>query len=213
MTISADRRVCFAGDSYVAGVGDPEHRGWVGRVVAESYRNGRPVTAYNLGVRRDTSEDVRRRLPAETAARWVAACDNRLVVSFGVNDTTEVDGGVRVAPERSVADLRAIADDAAARGVPLLVVGPPPVDDGDQNDRIAALDERFADEVSPYVSVFGALRSERDWMRAVALGDGAHPGAEGYRLLAELVVPAWEDWLGQRASFMPSCDATKPSRS
>ncbi|TWF78235.1 lysophospholipase L1-like esterase [Pseudonocardia hierapolitana] len=199
MTISADRRVCFAGDSYVAGVGDPEHRGWVGRVVAQSYRGGRPVTAYNLGVRRDTSEDVRRRLPAETGARWVAGCDNRLVVSFGVNDTTEVDGAVRVTPERSVAHLRGIAEDAVAQGVPLLVVGPPPVAEPDQNERIEALDGLFAgsaDGVFTYVSVFGALRVERDWMRAVAIGDGAHPGAEGYRLLAELVRPAWEDWLG-----------------
>jgi lysophospholipase L1-like esterase len=199
MTISADRRVCFAGDSYVAGVGDPEHRGWVGRVVAGSYRDGRPVTAYNLGVRRDTSEDVRRRLPAETGARWVAGCDNRLVVSFGVNDTTEVDGAVRVTPERSVANLGGIADDVVAQGVPLLVVGPPPVADPDQNERIEALDELFAESADgafPYVRVFGALQVERDWMRAVALGDGAHPGAEGYRLLAELVRPAWEDWLG-----------------
>jgi acyl-CoA thioesterase-1 len=195
MTISADRRVCFIGDSYVAGVGDPEHQGWVGRVVAESHRDGRPVTAYNLGVRMDTSEDVRRRLPVETGVRWVVGCDNRMVVSFGVNDATEVDGAVRVAPERSVANLRGIAEDAAAQGVPLLVVGPPPVADSDQNDRIEALDERFAEEVFPYVSVFGALHLERDWMRAVVLGDGAHPGAAGYDLLAELVLPAWEDWL------------------
>jgi acyl-CoA thioesterase I len=195
MTIGADRRVCFIGDSYVAGVGDPEHRGWVGRVVAESHRDGRPVTAYNLGVRMDTSEDVRRRLPVETGVRWVVGCDNRMVVSFGVNDATEVDGAVRVAPERSVANLRGIAEDAAAQGVPLLVVGPPPVADSDQNDRIEALDERFAEEVFPYVSVFGALHLERDWMRAVVLGDGAHPGAAGYDLLAELVLPAWEDWL------------------
>ena len=196
MTISVDRRVCFVGDSFVAGVGDPEHRGWVGRVVAGSHRDGRPVTAYNLGVRRDTSEDVRRRLPAETAARWVEGCDNRLVLSFGVNDTTEVDGAVRVAPERSVANLRGIADDMAADGVPLLVIGPPPVADAEQNDRIEALDALFEKSVFPYVSVFGALAIERDWMRAVALGDGAHPGAEGYALLTELVLPAWEDWLG-----------------
>lgn len=196
MTTSVDRRICFVGDSFVAGVGDPEHRGWVGRVVAGSHRDGRPVTAYNLGVRRDTSEDVRRRLPAETAARWVEGCDNRLVLSFGVNDTTEVDGAVRVAPERSVANLRGIADDMAAHGIPLLVIGPPPVADAEQNDRIEALDALFEKTVLPYVSVFGALAIERDWMRAVALGDGAHPGAEGYALLTELVLPAWEDWLG-----------------
>ncbi|MHA6617646.1 GDSL-type esterase/lipase family protein [Pseudonocardia sp. DLS-67] len=195
MTITVDRRVCFVGDSFVAGVGDPEHRGWVGRIVATSYRDGRPVTAYNLGIRRDTSEDVRRRLPVETAARWVAGCDNRLVVSFGVNDTTEVDGAVRVAPERSVANLQGIADDMAAQRVPLLVVGPPPVADAEQNERIEALDERLAEVVLSYVSVFGALRMERNWMHAVTLGDGAHPGAEGYAVLAELVLPAWEDWL------------------
>jgi acyl-CoA thioesterase I len=197
MTIGADRRVCFVGDSYVAGVGDPEHRGWVSRVVAESYRAGRPVTAYNLGVRRDTSEDVLRRLPAETAVRWVEGCDNRLVVSFGVNDTTEVDGAVRVAPARSLANLRCIAEHAAARSIPLLVVGPTPVADRDQNTRIEALDELLAEEVLPYVSVFGALQVEHDWMRAVALGDGAHPGAEGYAALAELVLPAWNEWIAR----------------
>jgi acyl-CoA thioesterase-1 len=191
VTTSVDRRICFVGDSFVAGVGDPEHRGWVGRIVS-----GWPGTAYNLGVRRDTSEDVRRRLPAETAARWVAGCDNRLVLSFGVNDTTEVDGVVRVAPERSVANLRGIAGDLAAQGVPLLVVGPPPVADREQNERIEALDALFDEAVSPYVSVFGALVIERDWMRAVAVGDGAHPGAEGYALLAALVRPAWDRWLG-----------------
>ena len=83
------------------------------------------------------------------------------MVSFGVNDTTEVDGAVRVAPERSVANLRGIAEDAAAHGVPLLVIGPPPVADRKQNDRIEALDERFADEVFPYVSVFDALQVDR----------------------------------------------------
>ena len=46
------------------------------------------------------------------------------------------------------------------------------------------------------MSVFDALQVEQDWLGAVILGDGAHPGAEGYRLLAELVLPAWEEWLG-----------------
>jgi lysophospholipase L1-like esterase len=214
MTTGTDRRVCFVGDSFVAGVGDPEHRGWVGRVAA---RSGHPVTAYNLGIRRDTSEDVRRRLPAETAARWVAGCDNRLVVSFGVNDTAVVGDAVRIPPERSVANLHRVAEHAAAHAVPLLVVGPPPVDDPAHNDRIEALDARFADAVFPYVSVFAALRAERGWMREVHLGDGAHPGAAGYDLLAELVLSAWDDWLRdsapQSASFMPSCEETKPSRS
>ncbi len=51
----ADLRVCFLGDSFVAGVGDPEHLGWVGRVAARTNRGGQPLTAYGLGVRRETA--------------------------------------------------------------------------------------------------------------------------------------------------------------
>ncbi len=75
------------------------------------------------------------------------------------------------------------------------MIGPPPVADPVQNDRIAALDGRFAEAAFPYVSVFDALLAEPGWMREVRLGDGAHPGAEGYDLLAELVLPAWHAWL------------------
>ena len=122
---NADRRVFFVGDSYVAGVGDPQHRGWVGRLAERAQRAGAPITAYNLGVRRDTSDDVCRRWPDEVAVRRGAGAQERLVVSFGVNDTA--DG--RVPPERTVANLRALLTGAASAGLPVLVVGPPPLAD------------------------------------------------------------------------------------
>ena len=72
---SADRRVFFVGDSYVAGVGDPERRGWVGRAGgADATATACPITAYNLGVRRDTSDDIARRWAAEVAARRGRGC-------------------------------------------------------------------------------------------------------------------------------------------
>nr|WP_211223982.1 GDSL-type esterase/lipase family protein [Pseudonocardia asaccharolytica] len=115
MTVIPDRRVFFVGDSFVAGVGDPEHRGWVGRLAARSHRDGVPITSYNLGVRRDTSGDVCRRWPSEVAARRAAGREERLVVSFGVNDTTVENGGcVRVEPARSIANLLTVADRASA---------------------------------------------------------------------------------------------------
>ena len=92
-------------------------------------------------------------------------------MSFGVNDTT-ADGRVtRVAPERSVANLRTLLADAAAAGLPALVVGPPPVADGAQNRRIAAFDERLAataaEAGAPYVPVFAALRHDTGgWTRS-----------------------------------------------
>ena len=62
-----DDRVCFLGDSYVAGVGDSAALGWAGRVVAAARAEGHDLTAYNLGVRGETGGDILARAPAETA--------------------------------------------------------------------------------------------------------------------------------------------------
>lgn len=194
MAPSADRRVYFVGDSYVVGIGDPERRGWVGRVADGSDRDGLPITVYNLGVRRDTSDDVVRRWAAEVGARRVAGSEDRMVVAFGVNDVAAA-----LPAERSVANLRAVAAEAATLRLPVLVVGPPPVDDRAQNRRIAVLDAQLdavaAELGLPYVSVFVALAADRRWTGEVERGDGSHPGAQGYALLAELVEPAWRRWL------------------
>ena len=197
MAPSADRRVYFVGDSYVVGVGDRERRGWVGRLADRSDRDGTPITAHNLGVRRDTSDDILRRWAGEVAARRGAGSEDRLVVSFGVNDTDDDGRGVRVPPERSVANLRALLDEAAAVALPVLVVGPPPVADRAQNRRIAALDAQLRTEAGcvPYVPVFATLVADGRWTDEVERGDGAHPGAGGYALLAELVLPVWRPWI------------------
>jgi acyl-CoA thioesterase-1 len=64
-----DRRVLFFGDSLVAGVSDPMGLGWVGRVVAASFAAGTPLTAYNLGVRAETSVQLASRWRQETGPR------------------------------------------------------------------------------------------------------------------------------------------------
>jgi acyl-CoA thioesterase-1 len=198
--VTRDLRVCFVGDSFVAGVGDPGHLGWTGRLCADSERAGLPVTRYVLGVRRQTT--------AEVADRWEAECqvrlaggewEPRLVWSTGVNDTTEVDGAPRLTPHGSVAALAGVLAGAAAAGWPVLVIGPPVVADGAQNERIADLDGRFARTCAhhgvPYVPVVAALAADPTWRAEVAAGDGAHPGAAGYALLADLVRPRWERWI------------------
>jgi acyl-CoA thioesterase-1 len=189
----SDVRVCSVGDSFVAGVGDPEHLGWVGRLAAGSPV---PLTSYVLGVRGQTSRQVLDRWRAECDPRLPTDVDGRVVVSFGVNDTTLVDGVPRVAPADSVAALAALLDDSPW---PAFVVGPPPVDDPAQNERTAGLDAAFAGVCRargvPYVGVLTPLLASVVWMREVAAGDGAHPGAAGYRALAALVRPAWDDWI------------------
>ncbi|QDP82676.1 G-D-S-L family lipolytic protein [Nocardia otitidiscaviarum] len=194
-----DLRVCFVGESFVAGVGDQRCLGWAGRLAVRAIAAGQPLTYYNLGVRRETSTQLRARWLTECEPRLPTGCDGRLVLSTGVNDTMHEHGRPRVPLDESVANLAVVLEVARAREWPVLVVAPPPIADAAHTDRIAALDERFAahcDAVGvPYVRAHQPLRDNRVWMAEVAAGDGAHPGAAGYDEFAELLAPHWLRWL------------------
>lgn len=192
-------RICFFGDSFVNGTGDPDCLGWVGRVCAAQLRRGRDLTCYNLGVRRDRSADVRARWRAEALGRLPEGIDGRLVFSFGVNDSIQEGGGARLAPSLTLEHATRILTNAAAWR-PTLFVGPPPIAEPSVNRRIGDLSEALAalcaDLDTPYLDIFSRLvRSDR-WMTEVASVDGAHPGAGGYAELAEIVADwaAWQRW-------------------
>jgi acyl-CoA thioesterase-1 len=192
-----DQRILFFGDSLVAGVGDPSGQGWVGRVVAEAFAAGLPLTAYNLGVRGETSVAVAARWQRESVPRLLPGADCRLVLSFGANDAS---AQAPVEPDASVRALTRVVRAARHQGLPVLVVGPAPVNDGVQKDRITALSVAFAIACRglevPFVEVSGALRASQTWNQEIRAGDGAHPGADGYAELAGLVREHWLRWLG-----------------
>ena len=94
------------------GAGDPECLGWVGRVCAAAMRASHDLTCYNLGIRGETSDELRRRWREEADRRLPAALDPRMVFCFGVNDTTAEGDGTRVPLERSLANVRAILTEA-----------------------------------------------------------------------------------------------------
>lgn len=198
--MSNDLRVCFVGDSFVAGVGDPEALGWCGRLAVDAHAAGLAPTAYNLGVRRQTSTDIAGRWQAECRHRLPREAQGRVVFSFGVNDTMLVEGRARVGAGTSVANLREMLAGAHAESWQVLVVGPPPVDDAEHNSRTAGLDERFgricAEHGVPYISSCHRLAADPAWMDQVRAGDGAHPATAGYAAFAELLLPAWREWLG-----------------
>ena len=58
--MAKDLRICFVGDSFVNGTGDETKLGWTGRVCAALEVNNPDleITFYNLGIRRDTTEDI-----------------------------------------------------------------------------------------------------------------------------------------------------------
>ncbi|GAC1324812.1 MAG: GDSL-type esterase/lipase family protein [Thermoleophilaceae bacterium] len=194
-----DLRVIFFGDSFVAGVGDPDGLGWVGRTVARAHSAGIPLTAYNLGVCGDTSERVLERFGAEARSRISSETDCRAVVSFGANDATVESGTRRVSLERSLANISQIFQEAARLALPVLMVGPPPAGDRDQHLRIGELSTLFAERAEalgvPYVEIDSRLRDSSTWTVEARARDGAHPGRDGYALLAGLVAKPVLDWL------------------
>ncbi len=195
----ADLRICFFGDSFVNGTGDPAMLGWTGRACAAVRAGGVELTAYNLGIRRDTSADVRARWRDEARRRLPAGVEGRLVFSFGANDSVIEGAGPRVDPVLSAENLRNILNQARELG-PVFVIGPPPLGDSIRHASLAALCDSFAavcHEISvPYLPVLTQLTGSRVWLKEAAQGDGAHPGAGGYQALADLVQawPPWQAW-------------------
>jgi aspartyl-tRNA(Asn)/glutamyl-tRNA(Gln) amidotransferase subunit C len=97
----------------------------------------------------------------------------------------------------------------AAAGVPILLVGPPAVDDDEQNARIGPLDRLLAAAAAalgmPYVPTFAATERDPVWRDPVRAGDGFHPDAAGYAHLAALVTDPILDWLaGERGQRAPA---------
>jgi lysophospholipase L1-like esterase len=200
--VQIDRRVLFFGESFVAGTGDPTGRGgWVGRVVAASFDAGLALSAYNLGVRRETSLDVEARLLAEARPRMRDEdAAYGVVLHLGVNDTSCEDGQVRVEPGLAVDALGRMLAVAAGLGARTFVVGPAPSLDAAQDERIRALSAALAEVAAaagaPFVEVIDALCAHDGWAAEARAGDGVHPGAGGYDELARLVLAGgWLDWL------------------
>ena len=187
------------GDSFVNGTGDPSYWGWTGRVCIAAHQHGHDITAYNLGVRGDTSSDILDRWFSEVSLRLSSPEESRVVFSFGVNDTTLEQGKLRVNPQNSLENTRQILTAARAR-FPVLMVGLAPIADLDQNLRISDLSQQFNQICQtldiPYLDIFSALKASPTWMKEVAENDGAHPREAGYTELAQSVQnwSAWQDW-------------------
>ncbi|MEO6412651.1 MAG: GDSL-type esterase/lipase family protein [Pedococcus sp.] len=191
-----DVGIVFIGASLVAGVGDPKGQGWVSRVVGRTHSADLELTAYNLGVRGDTTADVLARWKSECAPRWQGRAEKRLVISVGTGDAMS---GVTLARHRL--NLANILDDAASAGIGTFVVSPPPADDEEINAKLDVLVEAQADVCArrgvPFVDCFRPLLGHEQWQSDLAASRVAHhPGQAGYGLIAWLVLHnGWYDWL------------------
>jgi len=208
-------RICFIGDSITNGYGDPEYRGWPAYLSAAARRGGCDITAYNLGIRSDTSSMVRARWRAEAEARLPAEMPAALVFAFGINDCAKIDDVRRVEPGQSMANAEAILT-AAKAWLPTIFIGPTPVDAVREtpqflpgkkleidNDLIADMSHRLETLCNgmeiPYVNIFTPLSADDAWQAAMADGDGVHPTADGYAIAARLIGAhtAWQGLIGR----------------
>ncbi|KIM05840.1 MAG: hypothetical protein KU29_09495 [Sulfurovum sp. FS06-10] len=179
-----DIRICYVGDSFVQGVGDEAKLGWTGRLSQKSDEGEMQITHYNLGIRGDTSSDILKRWEQEVALRLGNGSENYVVFSFGVNDTVKVNGFVRVSLIESMTNIRDILGEAKPH-YNVLMVGPPLIDDEEQNMRIRAYDQAYANICKnlgvPYLSIVDST---------VEMVDNIE---KGYELLAQYVYD-WDAW-------------------
>jgi acyl-CoA thioesterase-1 len=194
-----DIRICFFGDSFLNGTLDESYLGWPARVCATLPHQ---VTHYNLGIRGNTSQDIEARWQDEAARRWKPGTESRLFFSFGTNDASLENGLQRVPTGESVRSAWTILTRAKQTG-PVLFMGPPAAELEARNEafgRLQLLSQRYAElarELSiPYLDLFSLTRDSDAWHAAVRRGDGVHPDAAGYALLANLVSEwsAWRAW-------------------
>jgi acyl-CoA thioesterase I len=190
--------LCFFGDSFVNGTGDDSGLGWVGRIVAHGRSQGRDLTAYNLGVRRDTSEDIASRWVAEARRRFAPDTERGLLFSFGANDCTPDGATCRVPLERAIPATSAVLRQAVALA-PTIVVGPIPILDDDDTDRriseLGLAQEALCGELRiPFLPVERFVQTCAPWRAEARAGDGSHPNREGYAAFAQFLL----NWRGMR---------------
>jgi lysophospholipase L1-like esterase len=198
--IRKEIRICFIGESFVNGTGDPEFLGWTGRVCRDTESERYAITHYNLGVRAETSRYLKQRWRSEVSYRLQPEHDGRVVFSFGVNDSGWAGKQQGIELSETIANARSFLSEAKQL-YPVLLISPPPCGDVNQENRnqvIANLTQELASLAKeldiPYLDVFSSLVNSSIWLTEAKANDGAHPRAAGYAEFAALV-QGWEGWL------------------
>jgi acyl-CoA thioesterase I len=198
-----DLCVLFFGDSFVAGAGDEEGLGWVGRVAAAGWDADLPLTAYNLGVRGEDSTEVAKRLAPEVAPRLIPDADNRIVIAVGANDVDADDSERPLTEQQSVDNLSSILDDADRLHASAMVIGPGPARDQGHDDASRSLSRAFASLCErrgvPYIDLLDALLADEAWNAGAERRDGIHSDAGGYASFARILIErGFLDWLREK---------------
>lgn len=188
----------FLGDSYVNGYGDAEFLGWAGRVCTIASERNLDITCYNLGIRGATSADIRRYWKDEVQHRVGGEKQAGVIVSLGTNDCRIESGRRRVSRPETIANVRGMLADIAAR-FPAVFVGPPETVEDDRAAELAATnaDIKSACEKSkvPFLDLIELGKTMVNKRKDSRGLDGHHPNAAWYAEAAVII----ESWPALRA--------------
>ncbi|MCU4653027.1 arylesterase [Roseibacterium sp. SDUM158016] len=188
--------VVALGDSLTQGYGLVEEQGFVPQLQTWLRARGHEVVVENHGVSGDTTAGGLARIG------WALGPEaDALIVALGGNDLLR-----GLPPEASRANLDGILAEAAARGLPVLLIGlSAPGNYGP--DYKAAFDAIYPDLAEQYgalhvESFLAPLSQAAEADPAAALvrymqPDGIHPNAEGVALIVEALGPEVEALLGR----------------
>jgi acyl-CoA thioesterase-1 len=192
-------RLLMLGDSLTAGYGLPQAQALPVRLEAALRARGRAVRVINAGVSGDASAGGRARLDwalAEIPRGAPAAA----IVALGAND------GLRGLPARELyANLAAILDGLARRGIPVLLAGmyAPPNFGPEYGREFAEVYARLGRE-RPEVVAYPFLLEGVAAEPALNQADGIHPNARGVEEIVRRMLPAVERLLDRVAAAAPS---------
>ncbi|MBU8540718.1 arylesterase [Roseomonas tokyonensis] len=182
------------GDSITAGYGLARSEGPPARIQALLRDRGRNVRVIDAGVSGDTTAGGRARL------EWALA-DNpdAAIVALGGNDALR-----GLTPAQMRANLTAILDGLAARGIPTLLAGmiAPPNLGADYGRDFAAVFSDLA-EARPDMVFYPFLLEGVAGDPALNQADRIHPNPRGAQVLAERMLPAIETLLDRAARSAP----------
>lgn len=209
------RKLCiaFLGDSITVGDGDARATGWPARLMAATSPNPARMHCYNLGIGGNLIADVAKRCQSELAARLTGRDGAGTALMIGVNDALRASATVNTVPLDKSALSQNLSQIIRAGQLygPVVVIEPTPVlpslvrDDGGTGEVIlmklkevnSILGDVCASLNAPLILQSDALTRHQAFSSALERGDGLHPTAAGYDILAGNIAesPIWSKFL------------------
>ncbi len=176
------------GDSLTAGLGVSPNETWPAQLEARLKAEGLDVRFVNAGVSGDTTAGGRARLAwsldgAEPKPGYA-------IVALGANDAMR-----GLSPEAAYGNLDAIVAELKKRNIRILLAGmlAPPNLGPDYGDAFKAIYAKLAEKhgIALYPFLLDGVAAEP----SLNQGDGIHPTAAGYTLIAERLAPVVRHFL------------------